>query len=329
MLALALAAAVAQPQPGELKTFGDWTVGCDNTRACRAVALVPNDAGRDEYLLLVVDRDGAPAAPPMLSFSAGRDLPKGGAALRVDGKLVGRATGEPLPFTRALASTLANGRRATLTDPSGRPLASASLAGVAAAFLYMDERQGRLGTHGALRRTGRKPDAAIPSPSLPRIVQPAPSARPPRNLAPARAAELIGPDNARCDYAQGPVEPRAHRLDARHSLVIIRHPCGNGAYNIMSSVFVIDEAGRATPARFDVRTGMSPEGDGPLVNADWDRRPRRLTSFAKGRGLGDCGVSQSFAWDGARFRLAEQSEMGECRGSADYITTWRAAVVTR
>ena len=26
------------------------------------------------------------------------------------------------------------------------------------------------------------------------------------------------------------------------------------------------------------------------------------------------------------FRLVEQSEMGECRGSTDYITTWRALV---
>ena len=37
MLLLALAAAAAGPQPGALKTFTDWTVGCDNTRTCRAV----------------------------------------------------------------------------------------------------------------------------------------------------------------------------------------------------------------------------------------------------------------------------------------------------
>ncbi|HTG39817.1 DUF1176 domain-containing protein [Sphingomonas sp.] len=52
-----------------------------------------------------------------------------------------------------------------------------------------------------------------------------------------------------------------------------------------------------------------------------------LASYAKGRGIGDCGVSQRFIWDGPRFRLIEQAEMSECRGSIDYITTWRAMPV--
>jgi invasion protein IalB len=39
-LLLAAAAAVA-PQPAQLKGFQDWTVGCDNGRACHAVGLVP------------------------------------------------------------------------------------------------------------------------------------------------------------------------------------------------------------------------------------------------------------------------------------------------
>jgi hypothetical protein len=64
-----------------------------------------------------------------------------------------------------------------------------------------------------------------------------------------------------------------------------------------------------------------------LVNADWDKANGLLTSFSKGRGIGDCGVGSNFAWDGARFRLVEQEEMGECRGSTDYISTWRARVV--
>jgi hypothetical protein len=49
-------------------------------------------------------------------------------------------------------------------------------------------------------------------------------------------------------------------------------------------------------------------------------------AFAKGRGIGDCGVGDDYVWDGDRFRLAEQIAMGECRGSVDYITTWRARV---
>lgn len=84
-----------------------------------------------------------------------------------------------------------------------------------------------------------------------------------------------------------------------------------------------------TRARFDAPTGMDGETvtDAPyLVNACYDQGTRRLATFAKRRGLGDCGVTQQFTWDGSYFRLVEQTEMGECRGSVDYITTWRAAV---
>jgi len=52
-----------------------------------------------------------------------------------------------------------------------------------------------------------------------------------------------------------------------------------------------------------------------------------LTGYAKGRGLGDCGLVQSLVWDGTRLRLTEQSEMRECRGNPNYLTTWRTRVV--
>ena len=48
----------------------------------------------------------------------------------------------------------------------------------------------------------------------------------------------------------------------------------------------------------------------------------------KGRGLGDCGSGQDYVWDGKRFRLVQQTDLGECRGMLDYITTWRAQVIS-
>ncbi len=58
MIALiALAATARSPQPGELKTFKDWTVGCDNGRACQAVGLLPeNDV---EEAIITVRRGAA------------------------------------------------------------------------------------------------------------------------------------------------------------------------------------------------------------------------------------------------------------------------------
>ncbi len=61
-----------------------------------------------------------------------------------------------------------------------------------------------------------------------------------------------------------------------------------------------------------------------LVNALWNPAARKLATYSKGRGLGDCGVTQHYVWDGSRFRLIDQAEMQECRGSADFIQTWIA-----
>lgn len=328
----ALLLAAAAPQPGELKTFADWTVGCDNARTCQAVALVPESDDRDAYLLLVLKRDGDGAAQATLTMPANAR-----GALAVDGKPIAQVAPRPAPdggdptatvvLDRASITALANGKAATLVV-GGKPVAHASLSGLAAAMLYIDDQQKRLGTVGALRRPGAKADASVAAPALPVIASPAPGAKPAKSLTPVAAARLIGKDAASCEDAR-PVEPEAQRLDAAHSLVLVPHPCGNGAYNAFTSVYVLDEAGRATPALFDTPVGMGEGVTNELTNARWDPDTRRLSEYVKARGLGDCGGSSEFAWDGARFRLVRATGMGECRGSIDWITTWRARVTTR
>ena len=51
---LALAAAAVSPQPGELKTFKNWIVGCDDRRACQAV----DEAGKVRPPVTIQKRDG-------------------------------------------------------------------------------------------------------------------------------------------------------------------------------------------------------------------------------------------------------------------------------
>lgn len=318
LLILVWAMLAVAPQPGALKTFGDWTVGCDNGLACQAVALVPESLDRDNYLLMVLTR-GARGEPTRMGFplldhvAAGKTY-----AIAVDGRPVARATAAGKApenaadavfrlDARALAA-LRNGSRAAI----GGTKVSASLTGLAAALGYMDAQQARI------------------APALPVVTLPSASSRAPKTLPTARVLAALPTEARTCDDPTVDLKPEASRLDARHSLVLIAHPCGNGAYNLFSTALIVDEAGRATPARFDADPGMggSEVGDS-LVNADWDVRTRRLGTFARGRGVGDCGTVQSYAWDGARFRLVEQAQMGECRGSTDYITIWRARVVGR
>jgi Protein of unknown function (DUF1176) len=331
LLLVTAASAASAPKPGELKTFADWIVGCDNGRACQAVALMPDN--EFEGTTMVIRRGAEPLARPSVSIS----IQKGQAAsLAVDGKRLAvrlQNTGREIQIDNrdceTLIAAMRAGKRFAVIDASGEEIGAPSISGLSAALLYMDDRQHRVGTVTALARKGTKPASVMPpSPPLPVIVSPKVPRMPPRSITVAQATALIGEDNAECEYSVAKVDPKAQRLDATHSLVMVDHPCGNGAYNLFSSTFVVDQAGRVTPARFDAEGGMGGDGDSGhvLVNADWDEKTHRLSTYAKGRGLGDCGSIQSFAWDGIRFRLAEQSVMGECRGSVDYITTWRTLV---
>ena len=330
MIVLALAAALIAPQPGKLHTYKDWIVGCDNVRTCQANALVPEDADdADTYLRVLVSRDAGPRARAVLTVPLPDKTAIGTRfALTIDGKPAGAITAQAddiakVPLTRALIDALAGGTKIALLDAQGKSVGRASLAGLVACLIAIDDQQHRVGTSGAIKALGVKPDSAA-APAAPLIVVPARSNRPPRTISVAQAIQLIGPDNARCDYATGKVAPEASRLDEGHSVVVIDHPCGNGAYNLFSSVYVVDETGTPHPALFDDNPGMGDAEDTDLTNGGWDAKTQRMSSYAKGRGIGDCGTSQTYAWDGTRFRMTEMTEMTECRGSVDYIRTWTA-----
>jgi hypothetical protein len=66
--------------------------------------------------------------------------------------------------------------------------------------------------------------------------------------------------------------------------------------------------------------------DNSTVNGQYDPGSRTLSAFAKGRGIGDCGVSQTWVWTGDRFTLGGESVMGDCAGvPSDYWPmTWRS-----
>jgi hypothetical protein len=324
---------LAAPQPGDLETFSDWTVGCDNGRACHAVGLVPEDWPEDA-LTMGVRRGPEPEAAPLVTFEVGDDsLP---VALVADGARLparlqpyeGVARVHPAD-TAGVIEALRKAARIEVLDSTGKRLGTVSLKGATAALLYMDDRQRRVGTVTALVRPGARPASAVPPPPpLPVVVAAPPARAPALKLSGVRLAALRR--QARCiiEDVGGPDSAETSAMSPAHTLLLLS--CGTGAYNMSFVPYVLTRRGKVVDARlaaFDVeKVGWGEEGHPVLVNAEWDSKRRLLTSFSKGRGLGDCGTAQDFAWDGARFRLVEQSEMGECRGSVDYITTWRAQV---
>lgn len=314
----------APPKPSELQTFRDWTVGCDNGLACRATALAPDNTV-DATTLMSVDRAPGPDGAVTIRIVSREDVVSP-VTVSVDGQAVvqgGTAAEEgAIVFTRQtarrIAAALANGLQLTVTGANSPPRAI-SLAGASAALRWMDVQQGRAGTRGALVAAGEKPDTA-PTPPLPVI----------RAIAPRGEAALLDPTllasmrrTAQCETERDMGEPEAHGLGGS-TLVLL--PCSTGAYNLMSAVFLVRN-GKAVPAQFDAPVGISPEEQAVpnIVNATFEDGV--LRSFAKGRGLGDCGVFTSEVWDGTRFRRSELSQLDDCRGSTEYITLWRARVV--
>ncbi len=315
-----------KPAPASLKTFGNWTAGCDNAALCQAGALLDEDADAPP-VLMAVQRAAGPAGAMTVRFQIDSDPPVAlPLTVAVDDRPVVRVssrTGDGIVLTGAAAATLVaalvDGRTLRIDGAAGQPVGTISLTGASAALRWIDVQQGRAGTTGAIVARGNAPDTG-PAPALPAVRSVAIGAA--TTVDPALTATMRR--TAGCE-ADGELPDTIGRsLGGGRTLALV--PCLMGAYNLVSAAFVID-GGNTTPAAFDAPTGMDSEvpGIAQVVNAEV--ADGMLVADAKGRGLGDCGIRQRFAWDGTRFRLVRQDEMTECRGSIDYIRTWTARTV--
>lgn len=334
---LALFAALQAPaaqEPGAVQVFGDWAVGCDNMRACEALSLMSGDGSTGNAATLTIRRGPGPDGYLRIGFYVYEETEADRLVLSIDGTPAATFadSADALRYEaggdlRALLSRIAGGAEARLDTPDGELFDLVSLDGSAAALRFIDDRQHRAGTQGAAVAIGARPDSSLPpAPEPPLIVQrragdPGRSTAPlaeDRAMALHRAYDCDGLDET---LRRDEVIP----LDDAHELVLIS--CWGGAYNFSDLAF-IREGREIVPARFDRIYDFGDGMDVPaLVNADWTPEEGILSTYAKGRGLGDCGTAERFVWDGTMFRLVERREMTACRGSPHWITVWRAHVV--
>ncbi|MBJ6122605.1 DUF1176 domain-containing protein [Sphingomonas mollis] len=318
-------------KPGTLKTFGDWAVGCDNTRLCTLVSLGP-DGGEFPPVTMAVMRQPGPDGAMEIAFAPLGDGPAvKPVALAIDGRQVALPTLTGADAARAVTA-MASGKELAVIEAGDHPRARLSLKGASAALRWIDDQQGRVGTTTALVAKGNKPASTVPArqpaPVIEAVMAGGTAANPGKQqLAAMRRRAQCEP--SRIDSGDL-FRPETHALGGGATLVLL--PCSLGAYNLSAAMFVL-RGDKVEPALTDAPSGFSETPAGPdsavssVVNGEW--KDGELRSFAKGRGLGDCGVAQTFVWDGTRLRLSEQSEMGECRGNPNYIPTWRAQVVRR
>jgi len=334
--AASIPAAAQTPRPGTLETYRDWTIGCDNVSRCEAVALLPeNGEMPDVALTMGVSRVASIDATP--EFWVERDAQDAGSyAFHVDGRRIATApatNGAAMvrgPQASALVVEMARGRTMEIRF-GGKVVARPSLAGSGAALRYMDAAQGRAGTVTALVATGPIAAHAMRRPPVAPVVRRAiaPSGAAPAALTREELAIVGRITDCAQEMKQSDSKPSLHRVSRTETLVLV--PCGSGAYNFSSMALIATGAAghrNFRMASFDYPPGWSESPDQPLlVNAAWTPEHSRLESFAKGRGLGDCGGSEAYVWDGMRFRLVGARAMGECRGAWHWIPTWTAKVV--
>lgn len=307
LLALgALVAASAQAEPREF-VYKDWGAACDNTRHCEVVGYQQMEEGAPVTLWIGRDAGGnAPLKAGLMAYVEGEDeglltIRAGDVTIAgIKQELTAEQIGRLLPALKKADS-------AQVSD--GKHQWTLSLAGLNAALLKIDDVQGRVGTVTALARPGNKPvsavPAALPTPQLRAAPLPKPRASD-KALLPAVLQALKGED---CEDAGSQNGAELYRI-SNSQLLVVRQ-CWLGAYQGSYSVWRVNDKPPYAPVRM-----MLPDIEGKdqesAVEAYFEGGV--LSSYAKGRGLGDCGGSDAWLWTASGFKLMESASGPLCRG---------------
>jgi hypothetical protein len=314
------------------RTYGNWSVICDNRRTCTAIGYAPEN---ESNAFIKITRSGRADAAPSVELAVEIDGPSrdrkldaivhGGSSGRIpvgplnatsDGAYAHAIIPPPISYIWISALREASSVSIRLVDrPTPNEHGSVSLDGSAAALLSMDDQQHRVHTRTALASHGNRPLSTIPAPPA------APLLRPMRITAlptpPSPGPSLV----ANVDPICGSAPEMWMSVSGR----TIRGVCTEGgAYNIVYRYFFVGPNG-ATPVPFHVPAGLAPSGD-VLVNPSLSSDGLILSQFSKGIGLGTCGIAQDWMWTGNGFTLFRSAEMRDCRGviSPDWPVEYQA-----
>lgn len=299
------------------REFRAWQAVCDADLGCKAETHhVGDDPGdyrfrltrlRDESTWnLVLEVNVADPAEPYdieVELSGGSDV----FSRKVEAAAYGRESdlyllGDDARMLMARLGPASEIAFSILDKDGGAQPARFSLSGLSASLLWIDEKQGRLGSPR---------EAGTPPQGLMRVG--------------AGADEQIPEEILIEHIRQGECEvfedlPNGHDfivadLGGERTLYLL--PCFSGAYNF-GYVAYVGSNGSYEPQWFADYSDISSWTATPfLVNPDWDGTTRRLTTFNRGRGLGDCGsIGEWRAYDGY-LRLERFSAKDDCDGEGE------------
>lgn len=340
-LALFAASQNAQAQSAP-STYRDWSVTCDNVKTCMAYStsansegglakrprgfnedlpegwmIIEREAGSNSVAKILISRPDLsstqipPDAELRLLGANGRVVSRGVFAATIGSEGVIEVA--PSLNSRFLSAARGASHVILVVGPIKRPVFYVSLSGLVASGRAIDARQGRTGVTNALIDVGPKPaSAASAVPALPVITAYAftkrPFVRPPEFLMARRATDCD--DAERLDTGGTNIES----FNLGRGRILWSVPCGAGAYNVWNRFYIAPPRGILMRAQFLRQVAVDGEDDINLVNVNVDPAKGTITTFDKARGLGDCGSSETYAWNGQDFVLAQSQEMVPCGG---------------
>ena len=327
---MVLPAAVAAQEPAT-KSFASWTATCNNIKSCVVIGTAQDDL----FYVRIARAAGAPA-PPEVKIVLAAEEPFNGSAsafrlTAVTGDVhaalapipAGYADGDASILSGAIAPganslALINAVRdaTTLDYKVSTTRGSLDLTGLSAALRFIDAQQGRQGTPTALVARGMTPVGQVPPAPQPPTIEAAPSGSVTAIDKPSFSRAVIDMAAKVCDadVVKDQADGSAWRLGPDTILVAV--PCSQGAYNLMSALYITGADGGSPRAVVLPRpVSQSDEGPNIVVNANFDLKTMQLTSLDKGRGLGDCGTAATWVWSGRSFALLNASELEACPGA--------------
>jgi hypothetical protein len=333
------------------RNFKDWSVTCDNGKRCVALGTGESYGISESNMVIRLEQEAGPHGQTTLQLASQKPIEL--SEMRLDGvplkldpavwkeQTLDESQGNIYRYqlmTRdghAIATWLAVARdcgELSFGEVSLDSAPKASLKGLSAALLQIDDVQGRIGTTAALLRKGQAPVSAIPdAPRLP--IVPAASKSSPalpegeqRRLINATLAQH-GKDiqNADCTDADLDDTPalrqqqnRAVALSGNEALVALACEVSS-AYNHTDLWYRVQRKAPYVAKALDwgdrASAGLDPASvASELANGGYDPASGEMNSYEKLRGIGDCGTSTTWVFDGSEFQLAEIRLLGQCVG---------------
>jgi hypothetical protein len=321
------------------KEIRDWSVECSNGLTCDMSFADWDAKGLQSVGLL---RKGAPNAPLELKLRFAPDAapdkaPAATYVFAVDGKPVLTVKASELRAdsngswfvysdpskVAALAAAMQVGTAMTVTASGtpDNPVLPVKLSGVKGALLYADEIQGRLERTDALVAKG---DKAPPEDAIARDIVSL------DDLPDVVRKDFTGEGGACSDLDVSTIgQYQGFELSVGTTRVIVV-PCGmGGAYNQPYALYVAYDV-IVERISFPYMDNGTPTTMSTAYNVDFDPVKREMTSFFKGRGIGDCG--QFYKWrmdaDAISLRFVEERAKDDCDekegGPETFPLIWKA-----